>query len=724
MFASLTSAALTLICTIHVLTLLEVQGVPINPDISDPAIILNSTELEEISETTLFVDGLFEGDLDIPVDMIRKHYNFSSIPGGEEILNELDKEDDDKEDYNGTMPHLIKERAAIADDNKLWTNNIASYTISANIAIATAHLIRDAMDHWEDNTCLRFERRVSQMDYIEFNNQRRGCSSNSIGQKGGMQLINLEPRVCEKFGKIVHEVGHAIGFWHEQSRPDRNQYITVNFNNIQTAKHRQFMRRTNDEVDSHGFNYNYGSIMHYSERAFKKEGCQGADCITMMVNNHDEYIAQGRPTIGQRNGLSTNDIQQTKALYDCPGNTVTGVLLLHAINGASLPDTDPAFNAPDPYVKFTLSDSRNVKQYRQTQVIAGTTSPRWDEWIFVPERDWLFFRLQVWDQDGFLTGNDDVMSLSQTVAVRAGLHQNLRHCTDIRCSGYVDFEYRLIETVKGTLQVNIRYARNLPDTDPAFNAPDPYVNILAKKSTGEAVTRTTSTRNGRQDPNWNQLLDLGCTNWAYFELQVWDSDGFLTGGDDAMSDKETIYVEPGHHQSLQHRTHNSGFLIYDYNLIRDGNDCIANPCHNGGTCHDGCNSFTCSCTGGFIGDTCDTPYGNLWFYAQYGRDLPDEDGWLNLRDPYMEFIAIDANGNSVRKTTSYRSGNLNPTWNERVEFGRRAWREFKVRVYDSDTDADDPLSNQLTRRLSSHVQSGTITMPCYGGGSAVFNYGF
>ena len=65
----------------------------------------------------------------------------------------------------------------------------------------------------------------------------------------------------------------------------------------------------------------------------------------------------------------------------------------------------------------------------------------------------------------------------------------------------------------------------------------------------------------------------------------------------------------------------------------------------------------------------------------------------------MEFIAVDQNGNSVRRTTSTRRGTQNPDWYQRLNFGNRSWRYLKVKVYDEDSGSDDALSDQQTIRL-------------------------
>ena len=109
---------------------------------------------------------------------------------------------------------------------------------------------------------------------------------------------------CFTIRTVLHELGHAIGFYHEHQRPDRDNYITVHRDNIIPGIYdRGFATEKPSDVDSLGVEYDYESIMHYSPRAFSKDGS-----LTLE--------AKGNNTINTfRSDLSPLDILQTNLLY-------------------------------------------------------------------------------------------------------------------------------------------------------------------------------------------------------------------------------------------------------------------------------------------------------------------------------------------------------------------------------------------------------------------------
>ena len=73
-------------------------------------------------------------------------------------------------------------------------------------------------------------------------------------------------RFVFQLGVIAHEVAHALGFWHEQSRPNRDQFVDVVWSNIDKNSKGQFLKEQPNDVDSAGVPYDYGSVMHYRSK--------------------------------------------------------------------------------------------------------------------------------------------------------------------------------------------------------------------------------------------------------------------------------------------------------------------------------------------------------------------------------------------------------------------------------------------------------------------------
>ncbi|XP_028397706.1 dorsal-ventral patterning tolloid-like protein 1 [Dendronephthya gigantea] len=201
-------------------------------------------------------------------------------------------------------------RAATSLQSRRWIHGIIPYEIDNVFRADQKAVMLKAMRHWENKSCLTFVEHTTEKDYIFIEKGHCGCCS-FVGRKGmGKQGVSIG-RDCDNFGVVVHELGHVVGFWHEHTRPDRDKYVKIVEKNILEDKKKNYAILGENEVDSLGEKYDFGSIMHYSLNLFSKSS---SNVIIPKVNISKSLLAN----IGQRRQLSEGDVVQVNKMYHCP----------------------------------------------------------------------------------------------------------------------------------------------------------------------------------------------------------------------------------------------------------------------------------------------------------------------------------------------------------------------------------------------------------------------
>ncbi|VDD89213.1 unnamed protein product [Enterobius vermicularis] len=235
----------------------------------------------EYAANKRILKDLFETDLVLTVPQIKR------------VIQEF------QTDYKKT-PGRREKRKAIIGNTYRWPNQTVYYFLKEKDD-EWRRLVKEGMRKWEVETCIKFREWTNEKDHI-YIFKGAGCYS-SVGRIGGRQYASIGYG-CESGGIVAHELGHALGFWHEQNRPDRDWYININEDFIQSGTRGNFARR--NDIDQLKTPYDFGSVMHYGPQAFTSD----YKYVTIETKDH-----RFQHTIGQRKELSFIDIKEANMMY-------------------------------------------------------------------------------------------------------------------------------------------------------------------------------------------------------------------------------------------------------------------------------------------------------------------------------------------------------------------------------------------------------------------------
>ncbi|KAL7406432.1 hypothetical protein ABVT39_019535 [Epinephelus coioides] len=180
-------------------------------------------------------------------------------------------------------------------------NVYVPYRISNQFSQRERDTIIQGLRSFAESTCIRFTPLSRQEDFLEIQS-RSGCYS-YVGRRGRGQIVSLMRQGCIFLGIIQHELLHALGFNHEQTRSDRDEHVRIIRENIIPGLEYNFEKF---ETRNLGTPYDYNSVMHYPRYAFSRNR------RPTIVPIPDENVSIGRAT-----QMNPTDILRVNRLYRC-----------------------------------------------------------------------------------------------------------------------------------------------------------------------------------------------------------------------------------------------------------------------------------------------------------------------------------------------------------------------------------------------------------------------
>jgi len=205
-------------------------------------------------------------------------------------------------------------RNAKQEEMYLWPSGVVPIIFEDSYPNDYKPFVLNAMNELEkevngDGHCIKvlpISKSESYLDHVRILNLDFCASFKGAQQKRGQNMI-LGEGCLQLPGYAQHELMHALGFGHEQTRIDRDDYVTIIKENVVSERESNFRKY---EGKTFGLPYDYDSILHYPKNAFP------------IDRSKPTIITKNGESIGNRQSPSEYDIERIRRLYSCSSNGV------------------------------------------------------------------------------------------------------------------------------------------------------------------------------------------------------------------------------------------------------------------------------------------------------------------------------------------------------------------------------------------------------------------
>ncbi|XP_062971918.1 meprin A subunit alpha-like [Elgaria multicarinata webbii] len=199
---------------------------------------------------------------------------------------------------------LSLEKNALRNTSYRWKFPIP-YIMGNSLDLNTKGIILQAFEMFRLKSCVDFKPYEGEKTYLQFE-KLDGCWS-YVGDLQYGQTVSIGSR-CEYKDTVEHEVLHALGFYHEQSRTDRDDYVQIWWDQIIDGQAYNFDKYDDSFITDLNTPYDYESIMHYGPYSFNKNS--SIPSITTKIPEFNDVI-------GQSQDLSRIDLERLNRMYNC-----------------------------------------------------------------------------------------------------------------------------------------------------------------------------------------------------------------------------------------------------------------------------------------------------------------------------------------------------------------------------------------------------------------------